>query len=170
MTVPHTREALAAASPSDVSSSPGSMPPVPGSAGSMPVPGWAVWSLRGSASVVTALVLAQPVLAGLFVTGDVGMLEMHSMTASILVAVIFLQVVAAIVVWRPGRGPAWPIGASTALFVVAELQSGMGYARLVAVHIPLGVLLFGLSVALLIAVWSPRVRRRRTPRTPESAR
>ena len=135
-----------------------------------PVPGWAVWTLRALTTLVTALILVQPVLAGLFVTGDVGMLEMHSMTASILVAVIFLQLVAAILVWRPGRGPAWPAGACAALFVTAELQSGMGYARLVAVHIPLGVLLFGLSVALLVAVWSPRVRRSRPRRTPEAAR
>lgn len=151
MTLPHAPEAPSPASPP-------------------PVAGWAVWTLRIITTLAAVLVLVQPVLAGLFVTGDVGKLEMHSMTASVLVAVIFLQLVAAILVWRPGRGPAWPIGACTALFVAAELQSGMGYARLLAVHIPLGVLLFGLSVALLIAVWSPRVRRSRPRRAPEAAR
>lgn len=128
------------------------------------VPGWAVWSLRGLVTVVMLLVLVQPVLAGLFVTGDVGMLDLHSITASFLVVVVFLQIVAAILVWRPGRGPAWPIAASIAAFVLVELQSGLGYARVVAMHIPLGVLLFGLSVAFLIAVWSPRLRRRRPSR------
>ncbi|RJL36199.1 hypothetical protein D5H75_01790 [Bailinhaonella thermotolerans] len=131
------------------------------------VPGWAVWSLRGLVLAVTLLVLAQPVLAGLFVTGDVGMLGLHGAIASFLAALVFFQVVAAILVWRPGRGPAWPIGASVAGFVLVEAQSAAGYARAVALHIPLGVLLFGLSVALLIAVWSPGVRRRRPRRGAE---
>lgn len=135
-----------------------------------PVPGWAVWTLRCLVLLVTVLVLAQPVLAGLFVTGDVGMLELHGITASFLVALVAFQTIAAILVWRPGRGPAWPILASGAAFVVVELQAGLGYARVVAAHIPLGVLLFGLSVALLIAVWSPRLRQRRTRRGKRAPR
>ncbi|WP_020576949.1 hypothetical protein [Actinopolymorpha alba] len=134
------------------------------------VPRWAVWSLRGPALLVTLLILAQPVFAGLFVTGDVGMLDLHSATASFLVALLFFQVVAAILVWRPGRGPAWPIAASAAAFVLAELQAGLGYARVVALHIPLGVLLFGLSVAFLITLWSPRLRHRRPSRKRGAAR
>ncbi|WP_144120198.1 hypothetical protein [Catellatospora sichuanensis] len=125
-----------------------------------PVPGWAVWPLRGLAAATTGLVLVQPVLAGLFVTGDVGMLDLHGIAASFLVMLVFFQLLAAILVWRPGRGPAWPIGACVAAFVLVELQSGLGYARAVAVHMPLGVLLFGLSVALLIGVWRPGLRRR----------
>ncbi|HEX6682152.1 MAG TPA: hypothetical protein VF062_05130 [Candidatus Limnocylindrales bacterium] len=122
----------------------------------------AVWSLRILTSLVTLLVLVQPVLAGLFVTGDVGMLTAHSITASFLAALAFFQIVAAIVVWRPGRGPAWPIWASVASFLLLEIQAGLGYARAVGAHIPFGVLLFGLSVAMLIGVWSPRLRQRRS--------
>lgn len=132
--------------------------------------GWAVWSLRGIVLLVTLLVFIQPVLAGLFVTGDVGMLDLHSMTASFLAVLVFFQIVAAILVWRPGRGPAWPIAAGVATFVLVELQSGLGYARAVAVHIPFGVLLFGLSIAVLIGVWSPRLRQRRPTRGQEAAR
>lgn len=135
-----------------------------------PVSGWAVWPLRVVVSVVALLVLVQPVLAGLFVTGDVGMLDLHSIIASFLVMLVFLQIVAAILLWRPGRGPAWPIAVSVGNFVLAELQSGLGYARVVAAHIPLGVLLFGFSVAFLVGVWSPRLRRRRSVRGSRAAR
>jgi hypothetical protein len=130
------------------------------------VAGWTVWSLRWLTLIVTLLVLVQPVLAGLFVTGDVGMLDLHSINASFLTVFAFLQIVAAILVWRPGRGPAWPIWASVAGFLLAEAQAGLGYARVVSAHIPLGVALFGLWVALLIAVWSPGLRRRRSTGEP----
>ena len=121
-----------------------------------------MWLLRVSAALVAALVLAQSVLAGLFVTGDVGMLSLHSATASLLAALAFLQVVAAVLVWRPGRGPAWPIWASVMFFLLIEAQSAAGYARALALHIPMGVLMFGLSVALLSRAWS--VRRARSAR------
>jgi hypothetical protein len=123
------------------------------------VPGWAVWSLRVLVLLVAVLVLLQAVLAGLFVTGDVGLLEAHSANAGLVTALAFLQVVAAILLWRPGRGAAWPIWVTLASFVLVEAQAGFGYARLVALHIPMGVALFGLSVGLVVAVFSPSIRR-----------
>ncbi|WP_283135099.1 hypothetical protein [Rhizohabitans arisaemae] len=131
---------------------------------------WAKWSLRVLAMAVTLLALVQPVLAGLFVTGDVGMLDLHGMIASFLVVLAFLQIIASILAWRPGRGPAWPVSVSIGIFVVIELQAALGYARAIALHIPVGVLLFGLLVALLIAVWSPRSDRRRFTRGRKDAR
>lgn len=119
---------------------------------------WTVWLLRALVVLNAALVLAQPVLAGLFVTGDVGMLRLHSTIAGFLTALAFLQFVAAILLWRPGRGPAWPIWASLGFFLAVEVQGGLGYARAVGLHIPAGVLLFGFTVAMVIAVWSPKVR------------
>jgi hypothetical protein len=127
-----------------------------------PVPGWAVWTLRGLVLLVAALVLLQSVLAGLFVTGDVGLLEAHSLNASFVTTLAFLQVIAAILVWRPGRGPAWPIWATLASFLLVEVQVGFGYARLVSLHIPMGVALFGLSIGLVAAVFSPSIRRGRS--------
>jgi hypothetical protein len=53
-------------------------------------------------------------------------------------------------VWRPGRGPGWPALASLALLLAEELQLGFGYARILALHVPLGVAIFGLTVAILI--------------------
>lgn len=132
------------------------------------VPGWAAWSLRLTVLATAVLVLLQPVLAGLFVTGDVGMLRAHSTAAGFITMLGFFQFIAALLVWRPGRGPAWPVWASLGFFVAAEAQSGFGYARLVGAHIPFGVALFGFAVAMLIATWSPRLRvRRSVPRRRE---
>src|SRR5688572_13402393 len=131
------------------------------------VPGWAVWTLRGSVLSVALLVLAQAVLAGLFVTGDVAMLELHSINAGMVLAMAFLQIVGAILLWRPGQGAVWPCWASLAVFVLAQAQAGFGYARLVGAHIPLGVALFGASIGLLVGVLSPRLR---VPRQESRAR
>jgi hypothetical protein len=58
------------------------------------------------------------------------------------------------VLWRPGRGPWWPIPAAVLLFFLGGLQIGMGTEGNLEVHIPLGVLLFGINVALMIwAIW-----------------
>jgi hypothetical protein len=122
------------------------------------VPGWAVWTLRLTVLLFAVLVLAQAVLAALFVTGDVGLLEAHGINAGAVATVAFLQVVAAILVWRPGRGAAWPIWASAALFLLVEAQLAFGYGRLLALHIPMGVALFGGATGLLVGVCSPRVR------------
>jgi hypothetical protein len=140
--------------------SPPEAPAAPTPAGQ--VPGWAVWSLRVIALGVAVLVFGQPVLAGLFVTGDVGMLRLHSTSAGFITTLAFLQFAAAILVWRPGRGPSWPIWASLAFFLAAEVQAALGYARVVGLHIPLGVLLFGFAVVMVIATWSPKLQVRRS--------
>ena len=130
------------------------------------VPGWAVWVLRLTVLLFAVLVLLQAVLAALFVTGDVGMLEAHGINAGAVGTVALLQTVAAILVWRPGRGVVWPIWASTASFLLVEAQLGFGYARLLMLHIPMGVALFGLAAGLLVGVFSPGIRRVRATGTP----
>lgn len=56
-------------------------------------------------------------------------------------------------VWRPGRGPGWPALASLALLLAEILQLGFGYGRVLALHVPLGVAIFGLTVALALGAW-----------------
>lgn len=131
------------------------------------VSGAAVWFLRISILLVTASVLIQPVLAGLFVTGEVGLLTMHAANASLIALLVLVQLVAAILV-RTGGGPGWPIWATVAFFVLVLAQTAIGYARVVALHIPVGVLMFGVIVGLLIATWSPRPREHRYPPRDDS--
>jgi len=122
------------------------------------VPGWAAWTLRLIVTLHAVLIFLQPVLAGLFVTGNVGMLGLHSANAIFITMIAFFQIIASILFWRPGRGAAWPIWASVLMFLVGQIQGGFGYARLLALHFPLGVLLFGFAVAMLVWAWSPGMR------------
>jgi len=98
-----------------------------------------------------ALILAQAGFAGQFLAGEPAWVRVHELNAGIIHLVAFVQLVVAILVWRPGRGPGWPALASLALLLAEELQLGFGYARMLALHVPLGVAIFGLTVAMLVA-------------------
>lgn len=117
------------------------------------VAGWIVWSIRGTVTAHLVSVLAQAILAGLFATGDVDMLRMHSMNGAVASTLATLQFVAAILLWRPGRGAVWPVWASLLLVMLEGIQHTTGYSRDLVLHIPLSVLLFGFSSAMAVWAW-----------------
>jgi hypothetical protein len=107
-------------------------------------------TLRAIVLLHATLILAQAAFAGQFLAGHAAWVRVHEANAGIIHLVGFVQLVVAILVWRPGRGPGWPALASLALLLAEELQLGFGYARILALHVPLGVAIFGSTVALLV--------------------
>ncbi len=130
-----------------------SVSPGPAGAGRGRAPAWIVWSLRSTAVLHLLGVLGQAILAGLFVTGDVDMLGWHRDNAGFTHVVLYLQLVASILLWRPGRGPAWPSWAAAALVAAETIQVAMGQDRVLAVHFPLGMAVFGATSLLTVLVW-----------------
>ena len=124
--------------------------------------------LRVAVLLHAAVILAQAALAGQFLAGHGAWLRVHETNAGIIQLVGLVQLVVAVLLWRPGRGPGWPALASLALLVAEELQIGFGYARVLALHVPLGVAIFGLTVAMLVG--TGRLTRvdalKARPRTP----
>ncbi|GAA0824095.1 hypothetical protein GCM10009525_14930 [Streptosporangium amethystogenes subsp. fukuiense] len=120
---------------------------------SPPFPGWVIRSLRLFATAHLLGVLGQAALAGLFVTGDVDMLTWHRNNAGVTHVLLYLQLGAAIGLWRPGRGPLWPAGASAGLVTLETAQVALGQDRVVALHFPLGMAIFGLSAVLCAWTW-----------------
>ena len=121
------------------------------------VPGWIAMTFRVLATLLLVLIFVQPVLAGLFITGNVTMLSLHSANATVIDLVSLLLVIAGILVWRPGRGGARLMVLSIVMFVLIAAQTGFGFARSLAFHIPLGVLLFTGAVMLTIRAYQPMV-------------
>ena len=108
---------------------------------------WPIIVIRVLAVVVLLQVLAQAALAGGFVTGDVGLLGWHTGNAALLVLTSAALVPATILLVRPGRGPWWPIVVSVVLWAAVVFQLGLGFARLVGLHIPVGMSIMGLIAA-----------------------
>ncbi|GIH93999.1 hypothetical protein ACFFMN_15410 [Planobispora siamensis] len=130
------------------------LPPAAARARRTRAPGWTVWSLRVTATLHLLGVLGQAALAGLFVTGDVDMLLLHRDNAGFTAAMLLFQLVAAILLWRPVRGPAWPARMTGGLMVAETLQVFMGQERVLIGHFPLGVAIFGASAVLTGWAWS----------------
>lgn len=105
--------------------------------------------LRALTGLQAALVLLQAVLAGHLLTGSTGARTLHQAVATDLIMwVAAAQLVAAIVCWRPGRGPWWPIPATAGLFAALVLQLGWGFWGRLALHLPVGVALLAGNLLL----------------------
>ncbi|MFZ3560398.1 hypothetical protein [Streptomyces sp. BH055] len=96
--------------------------------------------------------LVQAALAGLFITGDVGLLDWHAANASVLGLLVVLEMVAGFMVWRPGRGPSGPFLLATGLLALVGVQQTLGESGVLAAHVPLGMTIFGIGAAL--TYWS----------------
>lgn len=110
-----------------------------------------LWLLRVLVVIVTLGVLAQPVLAGGYLSGAFNFLGYHEATAHGITALLMPQGFAALLYWLGGRGSIVPLLLSVLQFFAVGLQEGMGYARVLAVHIPLGV--FIVILTLYLCVW-----------------
>ena len=92
------------------------------------------------------------------------MLDLHSANGILLALTSTALLPATILLVRPGRGPWWPIVVSFALWATMIFQIGVGFARLVGLHIPVGTALMGLITAF--TWWAFSYRPGRHPSTP----
>jgi hypothetical protein len=119
-----------------------------------------LWLLRIAATAHLVLALVQPVLAGLFLTGSVDAIKVHGVLGSVL-AVAGQALIVSAIAYVVARGRLWVIPAMVALFLAVGLQIGMGYARVLQLHVPLGVAIVTISALLAIWVWTPSAARPR---------
>jgi hypothetical protein len=124
-------------------------------------PAATLWSLRVALTVHLLAVLAQPVLAGLFLTGDVDAIDAHAAVALAIGALTTIVVAIAVGYVVVGRGRWWPLAAIVGLFLLEGFQIGVGFARLLPLHVPGGVLVVVASVLLAAWVWTPSAGRPR---------
>jgi hypothetical protein len=116
---------------------------------------WARWLFRIVVSAEALLALGQSVLAGGFLAGHYPLLALHAANASATGVTAAVLTVAGILLWRPGGGPWWPALASGALFAAEAGQIAPGYSRVLAAHVPLGVLIIAGVALLLVWAWRP---------------
>ncbi|MEV0616996.1 hypothetical protein AB0I81_27010 [Nonomuraea sp. NPDC050404] len=104
--------------------------------------------LQIAIALQTLTIFLQAVSAGLLLTTSYGEL-LHSAGARVMYGASVLYVLAAVLAWKPGGGSPRPIWQASGFLVLASIQVALGIAHVPSVHLPLGVLMFGLSVLAL---------------------
>ncbi|WP_370969430.1 hypothetical protein [Amycolatopsis sp. cg9] len=116
----------------------------------------------------TLAVFLSAVTAGLLLTTRSGH-SLHSAAAYTVFVVAVVQVVAAVLGWKSGGGSPRPILFAVVFLGLVLAQVALGIAHVTAVHVPLGVLLFGASLSRLSACLPLRGRSRRPGRRASRA-
>ncbi|MGA8114549.1 MAG: hypothetical protein WCA46_12855 [Actinocatenispora sp.] len=116
------------------------------------VPAGYILPLRIIAALIAVLVISQPVTAALVISGRSAYLPVHSTNGKIVLLLVPLQLIGAVLLWRPGHGSRWPMLLSAVELVLVLTQIALGSSRLIGAHIPLGVGL--LATAVVFAWWA----------------
>lgn len=115
--------------------------------------------LRVGVTLELAAILLQAVTAGGMLDHVAAEKTMHGTGAFVVNAFGLLMLVAAILVWRPGRGPGWPAIVSAVVFVGGFAQEAFGESRMLALHVPWGVTLMALTTWVFVWAWWRRPAR-----------
>ncbi|NNM44988.1 hypothetical protein [Knoellia koreensis] len=120
------------------------------------------WLLRATVTLHAIMAIAQPFSMGEYLDGVIGALTWHAAIGGSLFLVTGLAGTASLVLVLQ-RAPLRLLVPPTVLFVAEIAQIALGGARVLAIHIPLGVAIIGASVWWAWWVWRPATARRRVP-------
>jgi hypothetical protein len=101
-------------------------------------------------------VLVQALLGGLALSGGAAALAAHMAVGGVTLLLSMVQVVAAFLLRRSVQIPRWPVAASIGFAVGDGVQMAVGRLQLFALHLPVGVGLFGAAIGLAIYAWTWR--------------
>ncbi|MDX3530690.1 hypothetical protein P1P75_30845 [Streptomyces sp. ID05-39B] len=104
--------------------------------------------LRIAIALQTLTIFLQAVSAGMLLTSSYGA-TLHDVGARVMYGASMLYLLAAVLAWKPGGGPVRPVWHASGFLVLASVQVVLGIAHVPSVHLPLGVLMFGLSMLAL---------------------
>ncbi|WP_030152951.1 hypothetical protein [Streptomyces sp. NRRL S-244] len=103
----------------------------------------------------TLALFFQAVTAGMLLSSSHGYV-LHDAGSKVMYGASMLYVLATILAWRPGGGSPRPILYASGFLVLASVQVVLGVAHMPSFHVPLGILMFGLSVLALGQALSTR--------------
>ncbi|WP_455357373.1 hypothetical protein [Streptomyces sp. SYSU K217416] len=115
--------------------------------------------LQVTIALQTLSLFFQAVTAGMLLSSTHGAV-LHDAGSRVMYGASMLYVLAAILAWRPGGRSPRPILYASGFLVLASVQVVLGIAHMPSLHVPLGILMFGLSVLALGQVLSPRLSKR----------
>jgi hypothetical protein len=116
---------------------------------------WLAFPFRFIITAEAALIFAQSVFAGQFLSGTIEALSIHRENADIAAIVMLAAGLAAVPLRWVKRGVLWEPFACLGLFGLIALQITLGKEHVLAIHIPLGVTIIVLVVLFAIYAWRP---------------
>jgi hypothetical protein len=116
---------------------------------------WSRWLtvMRITVTLHLAAILVQAALAGLFLAGSDSAVNAHEMNGIWIARLCLLQLLIAILLWRLGGASIRPFLFTLALFMAEVLQIFAGFRRILPLHVPLAMLIFGGLVSMTITMW-----------------
>jgi hypothetical protein len=102
---------------------------------------------------------AQAVLAGLALSKNAPTLSAHMFNGAATVLASTLQTAFAVLPLRSRDVPRWQLVATVAVLAGQLAQNASGRIPVFALHLPLGVGVFGVLIVLLFCAWSSRPER-----------
>ena len=123
---------------------------------------WPWWLLRVVTALATLSAFTQAVLAGGVVAGRIEALPLHSANGLLLALGNVVLLIALVLAWRPGGGPAWTVFAGLLLAFATMVQLGLGFSRSLAIHVPLGTTVIIAVFMLLVWAWQRPLPDRRS--------
>ncbi|MGW7051216.1 hypothetical protein [Streptomyces sp. NPDC054887] len=115
--------------------------------------------VRAAIALQTVSLFFQAVTAGMLLSSSYGAV-LHDVGSRVMYGASMMYVLAAVLAWRPGGGAPRPILYASGFLVLASVQVVLGIAHMPSLHVPLGALMFGLSVLALVHGWTRRAPER----------
>ncbi|MGW7079725.1 hypothetical protein [Streptomyces sp. NPDC054866] len=112
--------------------------------------------LRVVSAVACLETLVQGLLAGMLLNGDVDSIDPHGVNAYLFELLVFLQVVAAVLLWRSNRWLTWPLKAAIGILAATFTQTALGLASSLPAHVTLGVALCAMETIFVMRAFTLR--------------
>jgi hypothetical protein len=100
-------------------------------------------SLRSVLVIHLFTVVSLGALAGMFLSGNDTAVALHEITGRFLVGICLLQITLTALLRARGVCPAWVLPYAIGILIAELLETYAGYRRILALHVPLAILIFG---------------------------
>jgi hypothetical protein len=115
-------------------------------------------ALRVIAVLHALSLVLQPILAGLFLSGRDGAIDMHATNAMLVTTLCLVQTVLAALLWRNRTVVRKIFTQSLGLLVLEVVQMTVGFGHTMWLHIPLGTMLIGGVATLMPQIMGAQAR------------
>jgi hypothetical protein len=89
------------------------------------------------------IVVSLGALAGMFLSGNDTAVAFHEIGSRVLLGICLLQIMLTVLLRAGGRCPPWVLFSAIGILIAEMLETYAGYQRVLILHVPLAILIFG---------------------------